>query len=497
MKDTFEQKLMEMAQKEKERVPALPENFDRDVEKMLRRLPERRRKHRNWKTVLVLAAALAAMLSVTVTAAVNYVSQRMAAMNEEEKLSYYQAAQNTALADFYSRELTEGEEKRMESLRQAYQNEGIFPQGELKIIEKASEYEGSGVACLASRSTYFLPETELIDEEILQIIDFMEKREYSLQDTRQKVEEGSLDRLEVPGLAEASVELEAGDLEIVCSGTRAEFAAASAKEVYFGEERLEWNGNQAAIYRLDAGKKALVKMDVQVPENLSPHKMTTDLQGNLCILLSDRERSRSVLWKISPECQQLAQIDVTDLCGSRMGYQALAVDNQGRYFLTELRAGKKEQTILILDQNGSLIHKIDYPNGDIRGLGRGRNGQVYGVLMDGDDWNPAVVGFDVEKGEIAEKWEGVLPAGMGAYDVVSPGMDSDLLIWGPAGVYSYNLGDEKAVIKKAQYELPAGGVLCILPDERAVFVEDDVILNEDGTDIADIVNRKIYLIQTD
>lgn len=292
MKDTFDQKLMEMAQKEKERVPALPENFDREVEKMLRKLPEKRRKHMSWKAALVLAAALTAMLSVTVTAAVNYVSQRMAAMNEEEKLSYYQAAQNTALADFYSRELTEGEERRMESLRQAYQNEGIFPQGELKIIGKASEYEGTGVACLVSRSTYFLPETELTDEEILQIIDFMEKREYSLQDTRQRVEEGSLDRSEVPGLAEASVELEAGQLEIACSGTRAEFAAASAKEVYFGEARLEWNGNQAAIYRLDTGKKSLVKMDVQVPENLSPHKMTTDLQGNLCILLSDRGRSR-------------------------------------------------------------------------------------------------------------------------------------------------------------------------------------------------------------
>lgn len=71
---------------------------------------------------------------------------------------------------------------------------------------------------------------------------------------------------------------------------------------------------------------------------------------------------------------------------------------------------------------------------------------------------------------------------MGAYDVVSPGVDSDLLIWGSAGVYSYNLGDKKAVLKKAQYELPAGGILCILPDERAVFVEDDVILKENGTD---------------
>jgi len=51
----------------------------------------------------------------------------------------------------------------------------VFPEGALKRIEAASEYNGNGVAFLASRGTFFLPEKALSDEEILQIIDFWEK----------------------------------------------------------------------------------------------------------------------------------------------------------------------------------------------------------------------------------------------------------------------------------------------------------------------------------
>lgn len=46
----------------------------------------------------------------------------------------------------------------MEELKEKYYNEGVFPEGTLKRIEAASEYDGNGVAFLASRGTFFLPE---------------------------------------------------------------------------------------------------------------------------------------------------------------------------------------------------------------------------------------------------------------------------------------------------------------------------------------------------
>lgn len=500
MKDGFDQKLKEMSQKESAGVPELPADFDAHIERILQRLPEKRRKHMTWKGALVLAAVLTAMLTTTVAAAVNYVRQRMEAMNEEERISYYTAAQNSSDADFYSRELTDGEQKRLDSLKEAYQKEGVFPKGELRIIGKASEYNGTGVACMASRGTFFLPASELTDEEILQIIDFREKREFGLQDTAGKLEDGTLDKTAVPsGPAEVLIELKAEDMEIIGNGdTRAELAAASADTVYFGEQRLEGNQYQAAVYRLEKGSSELTKMDVQVPDGLSPASMDTDVQGNLCILLTTPDESQAVLWKISPEGKELARFDVTDIGGRKTSYRSVAIDDQGRYYLSEFKkSGMKELMVVVVGQDGSLVSKIPYKEGDIRGLGRARDGNVYGILMDGEDWIPTVVGFDIGQGRFNAKYAGVLPGMQGAYTKVSAGVDADLLIWGSGGIYSYNLGDEKAVLKKAQYELPAGGVLCILPDARAVFVNDDIIMNDAGTDIADIINKKFYLIQVE
>lgn len=89
MSDNFEEKLRKLAENGMAEPPKLPEGYDEYIEDVLKKLPDKRRKHLNWKGAAVLAAALTAMLSITVTAAVNYVSQRMEQMEEEEKSGYY------------------------------------------------------------------------------------------------------------------------------------------------------------------------------------------------------------------------------------------------------------------------------------------------------------------------------------------------------------------------------------------------------------------------
>ena len=97
MIDNFDKKIMKLAQKEADRTPKLPQNFDEHIENILSCLPAGKKRRFTWKKVIILAAALAATLSVTVTAAVNYVRQRMEAMNEAERSSHFQASLNTAL----------------------------------------------------------------------------------------------------------------------------------------------------------------------------------------------------------------------------------------------------------------------------------------------------------------------------------------------------------------------------------------------------------------
>lgn len=47
------------------------------------------------------------------------------------------------------------------------------------------------MAFYAERSTFFLPEKELTDEQLLELIDFKEKREYSLAKISEEIEAGS------------------------------------------------------------------------------------------------------------------------------------------------------------------------------------------------------------------------------------------------------------------------------------------------------------------
>ncbi len=93
-------------------------------------------------------------------------------------------------ADSYSRPMTESETARLEELRQAYLEQGYFPKKELTLIDSPEKYK-KGVAFYAERSTFFLPEKELTDEQLLELIDFKEKREYSLAKISEEIAEGS------------------------------------------------------------------------------------------------------------------------------------------------------------------------------------------------------------------------------------------------------------------------------------------------------------------
>lgn len=102
---------------------------------------------------------------------------RMAAMADAEVDRIYLAycAANLETGGGYSRELSQAERQRYEELKGQYENEGACPESEIGIIKTLSEYAGSGVAFCEENSQYCLPDGELSDFELLQIIDFEHK----------------------------------------------------------------------------------------------------------------------------------------------------------------------------------------------------------------------------------------------------------------------------------------------------------------------------------
>lgn len=170
-------------------------------------------KNAGWQKK-VAAAAIAVVCAGTVGFSANairnnMVKARMEAVPKlemEEILNDIDSAQ--AEADTYSRELTSEEMSRETALRSEYLN-GRFPEKELIKVREESDIVDKDTLCFAVKTSYFnIPDRELTDEEILQIIDFGEKREYAL---RQRYEEMYADEIQEREAAEqaAKEELEA------------------------------------------------------------------------------------------------------------------------------------------------------------------------------------------------------------------------------------------------------------------------------------------------
>ncbi len=138
------------------------------------------------------ALTLICLVSVPVAAQImDYVKQRMLSMSDKEfeeiaasNDEHNITREHDTEAITYSREMSEQEEKRYSELRDKYENEGLFPEGKLQIVDKLENTEtiDSPVYETYNRKL-FLPEKELSDEELLEIIDYSKKSDYVLQNS--------------------------------------------------------------------------------------------------------------------------------------------------------------------------------------------------------------------------------------------------------------------------------------------------------------------------
>lgn len=138
---------------------------------------------RGWRKNLAAAALIVVVVGVAaipVRAFVNsIVRERMEEMPQEEKDTYVETMKEQKTeADGYTRSYTESEESRYQELVRKYQ-EGTFPENEVVQVDSEEEAGAYEFCYLKPTSVFCLPERELTDEEMLEIIDFKAKREYS------------------------------------------------------------------------------------------------------------------------------------------------------------------------------------------------------------------------------------------------------------------------------------------------------------------------------
>lgn len=157
-------------------------------------------------TALVIIAA-----GSTAYAGITY-HQRLAAMTQEEKQTYVQVedAREGDESTNFNRKLNQAEHERMQELLEEYKN-GRFPESDMKQIKTEAEKEADELCFVEGTGLVYLPDSELNDEQLLQLIDFCEKKSYALDEEfdarleayrQEKIEEAK----EIKSVAEMDVD---------------------------------------------------------------------------------------------------------------------------------------------------------------------------------------------------------------------------------------------------------------------------------------------------
>ncbi|MBD5464830.1 MAG: hypothetical protein HDR22_03265 [Lachnospiraceae bacterium] len=171
-------------------------NMLEDLGKEASRQPAKKAANLPFFKVGIAACALTLICLVSVPVAaqiMDYVKQRMLSMNDKEfeeiaasNDEHNITREHDTEAITYSREMSEQEEKRYSELLDKYENEGLFPEGKLQIVDKLENPETiDSLVYETYNRKLFLPEKELSDEELLEIIDYYRKSDYVVQNSGQ------------------------------------------------------------------------------------------------------------------------------------------------------------------------------------------------------------------------------------------------------------------------------------------------------------------------
>ena len=439
----------------------------------------------NWKRALILAAALTALCSATVMAAVSAVQQRMEAMNEQEIEDYFVQIYASRLgADHYSRPLTDREQTRMEELRQSYEQSALFPEKALTMISSAEAYNGKGIAFSKDSSTFFLPEQDMSDEELLQIIDFRRRRDYSLQAMKEKIAArgGRISGGRDPAGSRFRRQRQRGP------GNRHSLYRGSGDPEDCGGTAGSVSHGKNAVHRMPAGSGDSELFFDDFDTDTFVSALYEDQKGTVYLALNEQTEDtggitiagrpyRPSLWTLNADG---AVTEKTDLSALPLDgndqvsiVRSMVVDEQGYIYVRA--AGVNNALLIVLDSQGNYVKSITsdaYTSHDMGGLCVGRDGRIYTQIQAGSQMGIATV--DLQKGTLDEVYPNIVPEGTIMLDVIAPGADSDLIFWGYDGIFTYHPGDTEADCVLPAYEAPfawENAPRCALSDGRLVFAD--------------------------
>lgn len=512
--DYIDRKIRKMAESERMTVP---ESLDAKVEKILDGLETAKAdnntdgkranqtvRHYGFRRIVIPTAACLLLASVTVTASGLY-RARMESMNHEKLETYFSGLQEADVAaDSYSRPLTDSEKNRLEELRQAYLEEGYFPQKELAMLDSPEKYK-KGVAFYAARSTYFLPEKELTDEQLLELIDFKEKREYSLAKISEEIAEGSYEYVKTEPEKDAAQQGRAAQQGTSGTVLGADTATQEWQVAYEGDVSIRCatvaeNGlyvggfttdGQARVEYLPYGSGTPETFFEDFAENGEVYSLCTAPDGSIYAGLKGLAVPGAehgwlpVIYHISPEGTLLNSFTVGEREWNIV--DSMATDAQGRLYM-RMRMQEDGSYVRIYSAEGEQIGTVADDNSyAVQGagaLGQGKDGKVYAAAQavgntTAGDMAMTLVSVDPESLRFVPVagGENVICSADTIYlwKMVAAGVSetADFILWGYNGVNTYRLGETEFTRVQENWEMPCGteGTCAVLvPDGRILYI---------------------------
>jgi len=227
--------------------PQIPEDYEEHIRAKFTEALGREKRFRVPKiAVAVFTVVFLMVVGMGTYAAVDYVQERMSQLTEDEKEKYVSDIQSSlAEADTFSRELTEKETERLKELQTKYEDEGLYPIDQIFVINSEQEVVSDRICFLPKTSTFYLPKTELSDEDILELIDYYYSLQYSLE---QQNETEEYQVAEISGekairIATKKMEdiyaIEASDYSVTHEKNQFHTGGADASEMYVTFSKVE------------------------------------------------------------------------------------------------------------------------------------------------------------------------------------------------------------------------------------------------------------------
>lgn len=137
--------------------------------------------------VVILSATAVSAAAVGIVGYRRYMAERMTDIGTEELGHLEMVAEQGNVTAEFSRELTARERSIYEQLTREYEADGKYPAGQIRELAEDEDYSGTGVAVRSTPGEeygclIYLPDTTVTEEEWLEVIEYVHKLDYSIQE---------------------------------------------------------------------------------------------------------------------------------------------------------------------------------------------------------------------------------------------------------------------------------------------------------------------------